>query len=56
MWEKVSSGNDLRNNLLLNMFRQVAGERAFQSRNVIALDEATLAIHKDTAVHRYTET
>ncbi|CAM9092148.1 unnamed protein product [Scytosiphon promiscuus] len=35
---------------------QVAGERAFQSRNVIALDESTLAIHKDTAVHRFTET
>eukprot|EP00752_Nemacystus_decipiens_P004812 g4379.t1 len=34
---------------------QVDGERAYQSRNVIALDESSLVIHKDTAVNRYTE-
>lgn len=34
---------------------QVAGELAYQSRNVIALDELRLVIHKDTAVNRYTE-
>eukprot|EP00903_Cladosiphon_okamuranus_P009025 g8631.t1 len=33
----------------------VAGERAYLSRNVIALDESTLVIHKDTAVNNFTE-
>ncbi|CAN0003463.1 unnamed protein product, partial [Hapterophycus canaliculatus] len=34
---------------------QVAGERAYQSRNVIAIDRFSLIIHKDTAVHHFTE-
>eukprot|EP00752_Nemacystus_decipiens_P011423 g10144.t1 len=34
---------------------QVAGEHAYLSRNVIALDESMLVIHKDTAVNNFTE-
>ncbi|CAM9682754.1 unnamed protein product [Pylaiella littoralis] len=34
---------------------QLAGEQAYQSRNVIALDESRLVVHKDTAVNCYTE-
>ena len=35
---------------------QMAGERAFQSRNVIALDDSRLVIRKDTAVNHCTQT
>ncbi len=35
---------------------QVFGEQTYQSRNVIALDESTLVIHKDTTVNHCTET
>ena len=38
-----------------NVRDQVAGEQAYQSRNVIALDESTLVIHKDTNVNHCTE-
>lgn len=34
---------------------QIDGERAYQSRNVIALDESRLVIYKDTAVNHHTE-
>lgn len=34
---------------------QVAAERAYRSRNVIALDDSRLVIYKDTAVNHYTE-
>ena len=36
--------------------QQMAAERACQSRNVIALDESVLIIHKSTAVNNITET
>ena len=36
--------------------KQKAGERSRQSRNVIALDESLLIIHKSTAVNNLTET
>eukprot|EP00904_Undaria_pinnatifida_P009607 jgi/Undpi1/5777/HiC_scaffold_2.g01051.m1 len=35
---------------------QVAGEQAYRSRNVIALDESTFVIGKRTAVNNFTET
>jgi len=34
---------------------QAAGEQAYLSRNVIALDSIRLVIYKDTAVNQYTE-
>lgn len=37
------------------LLSQLAGEQAYQSRNVIALDESRLVVHKDTAVNCYTE-
>lgn len=39
----------------LHDFFQAAGEQAYLSRNVIALDGSSLVIHKDTAVNCYTE-
>lgn len=34
---------------------QVTGEREYQSRNVIALDESALVIQKKTAINNFTE-
>ena len=36
--------------------QQMAGEQACPSRNVIALDDSLLIIHKSTAVNNFTET
>lgn len=41
--------------VVLLLESKVDGERAHQSRNVIELDEFSLAIYKDTAANHYTE-
>lgn len=55
-FETIEHGAECLVNGGCSVLDQVIGEQTYQSRNVIALDESTLVIHKDTAVNYCTET